>query len=355
MNLRSRFEALFSPRRRWPDPDRPELARGGALGPLELVVPRSECVHRHQSFRDLPPKQRGAALALAALRWAPTSASRWMARWQEGEAQVWIWTPPEGAEPDAAAVLVPEASLRAAPASPDAERLVAMREGVDGQVWRDGRLVASRWWPSAPEAPAWWQFLRSSGVGVEGRPEVPAVEDAPLLAMPWGQAPSRFRWSPAQLEAAFWRGALLLTVFVVGWQLCAAVVWGVASAYQDARLERLRTESAPLIAARERAEADRARIEALSAQAGGPRDYLLLADVRSRLPAQARLITWFRDGGSLRLELQSAESDPRVFVQAFRGHPLLANVTINPLDAGRLQLDVDLDAAPTVAEGEARP
>jgi len=325
------------------------------LGPVELVVPRSECVHRHQSFRDLPVKQRGAALSLAALRWAPTSDSRWMVRWQDGEAQVWIWTPPDGVEPDAAAVLVPEAALRAAPVSAEVERLVAMREGVDGQVWRDGCLVASRWWPSVPEAPAWWQFLRSSGVSIEGRPDVPAVDDAPLLPTPWGQAPSRFRWSPAQLESAFWRGALLLSVFLVGWQVCAGLVWGVASAYQDARLERLRSESAPLIAARERAEADRARIEALLAPATGPRDYLLLADVRSRLPEQARLITWFRDGGSLRLELQSAESDPRVFVQAFRGHPLLAGVTINPLDAGRLQLDVDLDAAPSATEGEASP
>ena len=86
-------------------------------------------------------------------------------------------------------------------------------------------------------------------------------------------------------------------------------------------------------------------------KARGNRDKVILA---SKVVGRTEN-AWFRDGGSLRLELQSAESDPRVFVQAFRGHPLLANVTINPLDAGRLQLDVDLDAAPTVAEGEARP
>ncbi|WP_374473101.1 hypothetical protein [Arenimonas sp.] len=72
-----------------------------------------------------------------------------------------------------------------------------------------------------------------------------------------------------------------------------------------------------------------------------------MADVIAPLPADARLVQWRREGERLQAGVTSAETDPRRFVSAFQGHPLLADVAANPAsDAKGMQLDFDLARAP---------
>lgn len=344
MTPRDRLKALFSPTRRWIGADAETVRSGGWLGPVEVVVPRSASQYRLFRFPRLSAEQRAAALRLAAGRAAPTGSAPWAARWQGDVAHVWLVDPAAVANADPAATLVAESSLRAPPASPDAARLLAMREGFEGQVWRDGALAASHWWPAMPDSAAWARFLRSASQPVDGI-AVPPAEHVPLLAAPWGRADRGLPWSAPQLERGFWRALVVLVGLLVGWQASATAAWAVAGVVQEAELERLRRESMPLIEAREQAEAARDRMAAYADLARTPVDHALIADVRRALPDDARLVAWYRDAGRLRFELQSASADPRVFVQAFSGHPLLAGVVANPGDAGRMQLEVDLDSA----------
>lgn len=307
-------------------------------------MPRRLCLHRRLAFPGIDQDRRASALALAALRVAPQAGSAAIARWQGDQAQVWIAAPEALDGVDPTAVLVAESALVPPPDDGDAWRLVKVHEGVEGQVWRGGVLFASRWWPEVPSDEAWGRFMRSAGVVADANAAVPSVKSLGLSSKPWGEAGRRVAWSPAQLEKAFWRTVIVVVAVAIGWQLAAALTWGIAGVWLSSRLEDLRSESAPLIAAREQAEAARARIDALASLPGGLSDYLLLADVRERLPEQARLVSWLRDGDSLRIEVQGTPPDPRLFVQAFRGHPVLAGVVANPLDGGRMQLDIGLDA-----------
>lgn len=343
MTLRQRFQALFSPTRRWIGAEGEAIQPGGWLGPVEVVVPRVACEHRRLAFPQLAPEQRAAALRLAASRALPSEGGRWVARWQDEVAQVWLVDPTRLAGIDPAATLVPESGLRPAPASADATRLLAMREGVEGQVWREGRLFASRWWPSAPDAAAWGRFLRSASLPADDVAP-PPVESLPLADAPWGRADERLRWSATQLERAFWRALGIGVGLLLGWQLVATAAWGIAGRWQDAELDRVRRDSMPLIEAREAAEAAHARMAAYVDLTRTPVDHALLADLKGGLPEDARLLSWYRDAGRLRVEVQSATADPRVFVQAFRAHPLLSGVVANPGEPGRMLLEVDLDA-----------
>lgn len=291
----------------------------------------------------MPSAQREKALTLAASRAAPSPGTRYAWRWQGDVAQLWLMTSTFAGEFGADEVLVAESSLLPPPSSPDVERLVALRRGVEGQVWCDGELKASRWWAEPPPSDAWALFLRSSGLPLPSVVVVPAVVQPVLLGEPWGSAGRRLSWAPAQLEQAFWTSLAAIAALVVGWQLAATVVWGVADAWQDHRLEMLRASAAPLIAARERAEVARTRIDAYASLAATPVDYLLLAELRVLLPADVRVSAWSRDAGQLRVEVEGGGSDPRTFVQSLAGHPVFSSVVANPVTNGRMQLDVALD------------
>lgn len=339
MTLLHRFEALFSPRRRWID-GTPGPAAGGFLGPRQVILPRAASMYRRFDFSMVPPAQRRAALDVAVRQDASGAPVRPACRWQGAVAHAWI---PTAALPDPAARWVAESSLLAPPPG-DAHRLVALRDGVEGQVWRGGVLAASRWWSAPPDAAAWALFLRGAGVAVPTAP--PPVEPGALSAAPWGDAHERVAWSDAQLEAAATRAGVFLLALLAGWLLATVVTWTVALTLQSRQLDAIRTESTPLISARERAEAAQQRVAALAALAGGPSDLALLRDVHARLPDGARLVGWTRDGQRLRIDLAGAGSDPRPIVQAFADHAQLGGVVANPVDAARMQLDVDLPTAP---------
>lgn len=345
MTFRERSRALFLPHRRWLDAEAGLLQAGGWFGPRQCVVPRADCLHRRLPFGGVPANQREQALALAAEREAPAAGGRHAVRWQGDVAQLWLLPAERSASLSGDEVLVAESSLLPPPRTPDADRLVAVQRGVEGQVWREGELRASRWWPSVPDGDAWARFLRASGLPVPPDPRAPPVETHPLLSEPWGRAGGRLAWAPAQLESAFWAGLVAFAAAVIGWQVAAGVVWTVAAEWQAHRVERLRESAAPLIAARERAEAARDRIAAYGALTATPVDLLLLAELRARLPAEARLGAWFRDAAQLRVEVEGGGSDPRTFVQALAPHPVLSTVVANPLPNGRMQLDIQLEAA----------
>ncbi|GIX38300.1 MAG: hypothetical protein KatS3mg127_1539 [Silanimonas sp.] len=343
MTLRERLRSLFLPRRQWLGPELLVVQPGGWFGPLEIIIPRSQCIYRRLSFPQVPVGQRFDALALAADRAAPEPGSGWVARWQGEVAHLWIFPPSVQKALDPAAVAMAESALVPPPSAEDAERLLDLREGVEGQVWRAGRLQASRWWPAPPGETEWQRFLRSAGVSSGG--EMPGLTAGTLAPHPWGLPAQRLVWSPAQVERGFWRLVAVIAGLTVGWQFAAWGAWSIAVAWQSAKLDDLRSKSAPLIEARERAEALHARIERLAALLAGPSDYVLIADLKRRLPADARLVSWLRDAASLRVTMRTRERDPRVFVQALSNHPLLQSVQVNPAERGAdLELLFDLPA-----------
>lgn len=344
MNLRDRLAALFSPTRRLIGTDGAPQQRGGPLGPVERVVPRAQCAWRRLDFAAVARNRRAAAAELAIRRAYPDARARHCIVWAGSAAHAWIWS---GAANDGDEQRWwPESALIPPPAA-DGPRLLALSQGCEGQVWRQGELRASRWWPQAPDQSQWHLFLRASGVEDAAEARVPLPQSLPWLARPWGGGRGAIPWSPATLERIGWAAAAAVLGLALGWQLASHLSWSIGNLRLADRLQTLRAQATPLLDARERAQADLDTLVAYRRLQSGVSDYHLMAEVVAPLPADARLVGWRREGRRLQAMLHSDETDPRVFVTAYQQHPQLSRVTANPTaTAQQMQLEFDLPAEP---------
>ncbi len=224
----------------------------------------------------------------------------------------------------------------------DAERLLRLMRGYEGQVWREGDLVASQWWESVPDADAWQRFLRGAGLASSQLPP-PAPEQFPWELVPWGKA-QRIGVDNAQAyERWAWYLLWVVALFLLAWEATGLYRWNAAGHQMAAQLERHRLKAEPALAARDRAETARDSIAQLTKLQVGINDYVLMAEIASALPQGAQLAAWRREPGKLHVGVKTQEQDPRVFVEAFSGLPQLASVTATPVAAkGQMMLDFSL-------------
>ncbi|MDQ2702908.1 MAG: hypothetical protein M3Y70_08910 [Pseudomonadota bacterium] len=346
MQQRKQLAAIFSPTRRLAGAEPTLVRTGGMFGGVQWVVPRADIHYRRIDFGNLPARQRPAAARIAARRHEPRAGAQFHIAWTGPVAHVWTWADGDPAVAAGDATWIPESLLRAAPAG-DGVRLLAQVRGVEGQSWRGGILHASQWWPDIPSAEQWQRFVRGCGLGPEaGNPE--PQPEATGWSEPWGDPQRGLPASPAMLERWAWVAGIAVLAFAMGWQLIGLLEWSLAQSRLDARMQALREQAAPLLAARERA--DRARDELLALQdlQAGHSDYKLMADVIEPLPEDARFASWVREDTRLQATVTSADADPRHFVSAYDGKPLLEGVVATPAEGGMV-LAFDLAAQPEQA------
>ena len=198
--------------------------------------------------------------------------------------------------------VVPEPAMY--PPGDDGVRLIETLDGVEGQYWVAGRLLASRWWREPPSERNWVLFQRGAGVPAERL----VVNPPPPLHLPWLPRPwTTTRW-PLSFNPA--RADLRLTAA----SIAAAML--VAYAYQGVQWARVSSDLAsisgevetrsraiePLLAARTQALDGQTAIRALQALDRFPGQLSLMARIAQLLPAgQTRLTEWIYDRGQLEL------------------------------------------------------
>lgn len=92
---------------------------------------------------------------------------------------------PDKAEPNR--VWIPEGFLREPGTT--GPRLVQCQEGYDGQVWDDGVLISTRWWPIPPGRDDWRQFIDGTDavIGLPEDPEIDWIRIPDIEMVPWRQ------------------------------------------------------------------------------------------------------------------------------------------------------------------------
>ena len=150
------------------------LREGSNLTPRLNLIPRSACVFRRIKLLS----QNRAGLKAASFQvqqelgfQAPRSLV--IADGKDSkQASVWSW---ETEIADEAGNLTPD-HLRGLTTFPESlvrkgleegARLVRCIDGVEGEIWSQGYLLASRWWPAEPTEEEWQFFLRSARVSVD--------------------------------------------------------------------------------------------------------------------------------------------------------------------------------------------
>lgn len=344
MTLWNQLAALFLPTRRLVNDPQGRMAPGGVFGGRRWVVARGDCQYRREDLRALPARRRLQAARLAAIRHRSAPNALICTAWTDGIAHFWFWEAPPELRAGMAGHWLPE-TLLLPPLPVDGVRLVELVRGVEGQFWQGGVLTSSQWWSEVPGDEAWLRFVRAAGLdpaAVAARPEPVRLA---WSARSWGEVSLAQRWAGMFDEKLAWLLLFSALAAGLGWQLASLQRWQQAGSQLAARVERVRTEVNPLLAAREQAEAAQAELARLQALRPLADDYRLMAEVARHLPAGGVLLSWQREADKLQVHLRSEQTDPRAFVAAFEGDPVLSGVAVTPAGGGVMRLAFELPVA----------
>jgi hypothetical protein len=296
----------------------PGLVSAG--GQPRWLVARSLCRFRHFTLPVAAGPQRRAVLRNLLLAWAPFDDARYSLVIAGDSAFAWAWDRGRAlamlaqASSGAPARLFPEA-LVAAPPPGDGVRLVRALEGVDGQVWRRGELIASRWWPAAPAQQDWARWVRAaaseSAVNVDE--SVPGTQE-PVWQAPWaeGMDVDALLSSTSRLERVALGAALAGLVGLTSAQVHQAWVAYGERQVLTAERDRLEALAAPVVGARDRALTLTNQVALLTGQLAAPAPLEVLQHLAERLPARGVTLKELELSGTrLRLGLEVATDLPR--------------------------------------------
>lgn len=311
------------PTRKPPSPDsQARLLTQGAVSPVGAAADRgykrrwlSRALYRCRflPLADIAPGERRAVLRNLLLAWAPFDQAEYRVAWQGDAALAVAWdrtvverlmSPAGGL---AAVTLWPETFLRAPPGK-DGLRVVQCLEGVEAQLWRNGSLQASRWWPQQPEAADAQAWIRSLGPATASS-GLPALAPVAWLHRPWADLHSLGGLSSttSHLERVAVGAALVGLTALTGAQAHQWLAAFEAGQAVQRDRQRLLLEAAPVLAARDRAETLAREAQRLAEQMNSvsPLDVLLhLSDV---LPARGVTLKELElSGPQLRLAIELA-------------------------------------------------
>lgn len=243
--------------------------------------------------------------------------------------------------------LVPEPMLRQVGA--DGARLVRCLEGVEAQIWRDGWLQASRWWPDAPGEQEWRLFLHASATPELAKIERPAVEEAAWLDRPWSAL--RGMEGDAGPTVGLERRMVVVgaLVLVMGAAAVGRQTWDVsqAIAQRDREISALRESAAEVLAKRDRALERAAEAQRLAIWLSEPLPIeviLHLHDTLSKSGVQLKEMEL--NGNKLRIGLQlSLQATRSAIVRDLQSGNWFKNVSEVGASSGNglMVLDMSLD------------
>ena len=308
------------------------------------------CRYRFFDLGQIPKGNRDAALNLELEHWAPYSEAESYIAWDKDRAMVWFWDAAavHAAMRDAGvaerrAVIIPESLLR-----PPADRDIAIQpclEGVEGQAWQGGVLVASRWWPAPPSADEWCDFRRERGIAEEVA--LPAVSPAaPLLARPWLASGGRFGGEGAvrRLEHVGLTIAAVVLAAPTLWYGAQIIKTYEARQERSAQLRELETRAAPVMSARRQALQDFSRVKELRQLDPYPPQLVVMAEVAGILPADGvNIREWDYQAGKLKITLAApTQMSAGFYVKALEAAPYFRNVAVQSGADGKV-LNLELE------------
>lgn len=335
----------FSPTLARLDDDGVHPLPGNGTGPLRLLVGRSLCLFLHVDASAVPAKERAGFVMLAVRRAAPFEDPEADIVWIGDHAAVWFWSASRVRE--LAQSLSPrtriqaEASHRGAiPEAPDQLELLDLSQplaadgsgaqaGLEARLWRNGRLVATRWWPALPPEGAWRTFLRGAGLP----PVSPCPDPSPSLLLERPLGGGRQGDVIGRQLHAQWPAVATVLGGVVGaafsWQLA-----GIAHAYVENkqienRIGQLEKRLDAVITARNAADEAARSIDELLQLRPPASQSRLLAEISQIMPSgDWAIMQWQQPGPeTLEITLKGQGLDAAALVNAMERSPLLQEVT----------------------------
>jgi len=281
------------------------------LGVVQWVLARPLYRYRKFDISQVPKKNRQQALQLELGQWTPFSESSYYIGWCDDQALVWCWDRSKTEQairlqrlnPKRVQVL-PETLLRSH--MQDGVRLMHCGEGFEGQVWQQGTLVHSRWWPHTPSAEDWLMFQRDASLAPEAQQQQPpAAQSSPLNARPWLTTAGDHADTDQNELLIVALGILLLMLPTLWYGINLYKIHQSERHYQVV-LAQLKQQAEPIMLARSQALDHLLRIRSFHAITQYPAQLALMAKVAEVLPDdKSYLKEWHFQSGKLKLTLAS--------------------------------------------------
>ncbi len=310
------------------------------MGRVQWVLSRPLYRFGHFDLKTVPAGQRARALAMQVRQWSPYTATGTYTSWHDGEAMVWAWD----SEKLSASVVahdlapakvqvIPETLLHSA--AQGGARLQSCIDGFEAQLWRDGLLVASRWWPRMPQAREWRAFERDAGLGPDEQSEgVPPSAEPGWLESPWARnelAGDRPAVVDRNERVAITAGVIALSL-VTSWYGVSLAKVGLAQSALSRELRELQGQARPIQQARNQALDALARTSSLQSVMAYPDQLSVMAKAAERLaPTGATLKEWEYRAGKLKVTFAvGAKATSSDYVKAFQQEGIFENVQAVP-------------------------
>ena len=309
------------------------------------LVGRELCLFLRVDATRIPAGQRPGFVALAVRRAAPFADPDHDAYWHDGHAAVWYWSrervrtlvdrPGQDIRYRAEPIFLGE------PATGNAVELLALdstgaddggdgepTNGIEARVWRNGQLVADRWWPRPPDGSAWRDFARGAGLdqsAIEPPPPTrAAMRTQPLSAT--GQRVALAGWFDRYRPLAI-AAAPVLVLALLAWQVAGIARVAREARAVDTRIEELSAQLSRIIDARTQADASQRQVEALLALRAPASQVRLLGEVNRLTPGSWQLMHWtLPSPDTLEVRFKMANADVPALVAAWESSELLQDV-----------------------------
>ncbi len=302
------------------------------FGARHWVLARSMCLQRTFNLAGIPANERENAMDIEIRQWSPFKQTGRCIVWEEAAAQVWIW------DEDVRRASAKNAGVNSSLSYPETllcprmddttVRIMSCTEGYEGQIWRNGILLATRWWEGVPSYGEWSRFLMAHDLPPS---EIPQVQTAQMLRQPWGFVRNLQSFLSLQYEHRWVLGLTALLVFLLSWQVASAVQsWSSVRDLKE-QTSMLSAEIEPLTKARSQALEHKESAEHIARLCPFPTQLQLMAAAVGVFEnRQVTLAEWHYSRGSLKFALDGKEPDPTYYISAYEKIPFFKDVTAEP-------------------------
>lgn len=272
--------------------------------------------------------RRLAALQLRIKEWSPFETTGSHIHLVGDRALIWVWDQALALQSMATVRqrsdkfrLIPETCLRQ-PISNGLGLLKSM-DGCEGQYWREGELVSSRWWPQLPDEAEWLMFQHAAGVDpdqISGF--VPPFAPVSWLARPWtrgieNHTLKRHRVDPIQMTA------LLAAFALAGYAYLGAQWLRIDQARSDLVdvVATLTKTNHPIVVDRIAAQSSLQMVQGLVSLDPYPNPLEILARIAEKIPTNgSKLADMNYQTGDLQFTVVSPQSpDTAFYVRTYEG------------------------------------
>jgi len=318
----------------------------------QWVVSRGLCHYHLFTLTDIPLARRESVLQLQIKQWSPFAKYGSYLVWRKGQVQVWIWN--QQLQQDRCTevglkkvTVLPETILRPPPKG-DAIQLVQCLEGVEGQFWKGGLLVGSRWWASSPSQTEWAHFQRAHAL--PANPTIPPIVEGQLLERPWGRTKKNIGQLAFLYQQSTWI-ILIAAIFTMlfSWQSVSIFKWQQALAQIQTQIDELNDSVGPILTSRTQALADKQRFDKLLTLNPYPSQLELMTQVAEQLSAKkARFNSWSYQMGQLKFTIQSSDRlDSTDYIRKFQSQRFFNEVKAQAKNNSK-QLVMNMDVKPSI-------